>query len=122
MPFDWTEFLDLAKGLKERAQDFASPEAALRSAVSRAYFAAFCFASSFAQARHGFVPDRTADDHRRLRAHFGGRGMWAIVSKLDDLRLWRNSCDYDETTGDLERLAISAIGRAEHIIKTLRPR
>lgn len=52
MTFDWTEFLKLARELQERADDadlpFA-PEAAKRTAVSRAYYAAFCHARNYAE-------------------------------------------------------------------------
>ena len=39
MPFDWQDYYVLAKELSEREE-----EAALRSAISRAYYAAFCSA------------------------------------------------------------------------------
>ncbi len=46
MPFDWRGYFDLAKELSERED-----EAALRSAISRAYYAAFCSAQIKVQQR-----------------------------------------------------------------------
>src|SRR5215472_12444154 len=98
MSFDWRELLSLAKVLLDQRGSLPSEEATLRSVVSRSYFAAFCYASQVAGVRYGFAPTRTAEDHGRLKAHFRGKGMFGIVSKLDDLRKWRNLCDYDDIT------------------------
>lgn len=54
MPFDWQDYYDLAKELSEREE-----EAALRTAISRAYYAAFCSAQIKVKQR---APDLVRED------------------------------------------------------------
>jgi len=42
MSFDWADYLTLAQELADQAASSQSTEAKLRSAISRAYYAAFC--------------------------------------------------------------------------------
>ena len=42
MNFDWSEYLNLAQELAGRPTSLSNEEARLRSAISRAYYAAFC--------------------------------------------------------------------------------
>jgi hypothetical protein len=49
--FDWVEFLALANDLRGRLGALYSEEAANRTAVSRAYYAAFCHARNYAENR-----------------------------------------------------------------------
>jgi hypothetical protein len=98
-------------------------EAALRAAVSRAYYAAFGYAWIQGEERYGFVRTKTHDDHGDLRMQFRAKGMSGLAGKLDELRIWRNRCDYeDDSDFDLRMMAASSISRAEHIIKTLTPK
>ena len=69
MRFDWTEFLTLAEALRAAPGSPGPPEAALRSAASRAYYAAFHSALIFAR-REGFAPSFLKDDHKEIRAYF----------------------------------------------------
>lgn len=48
MPFDWRDFLSLAKELSNYPKTSSLQEAAARFAVSRAYYAAFCWATDYA--------------------------------------------------------------------------
>ena len=63
MPFDWKGFLALAHELQRQAATAAEPEPLLRSAVSRAYFAAYCHARNYARDYLSFDPREDVDDH-----------------------------------------------------------
>jgi hypothetical protein len=121
MTFQWRELLVLSEILIQRREEFPNKEAVLRTAVSRAYYAAYGHASQVAAMKYSFQPSKTPDDHAQLRIHFRSRRMHLLADKLDDLRKWRNKCDYDEASVDIdERMATNAIGRADYVIKTLR--
>jgi len=94
MAFDWNEYLNLAAFLKGDKVNYL-PEAGIRSAISRAYYAAYCHARNFAVAKQSFVASGKADDHDLLIRHYAGRGMATVANALDGLRRWRNQCDYD---------------------------
>ena len=68
MPFDWKEFLELSRILGRQAQDGGYREAFLRSAISRAYYAAFCHTRNYAIKRLGFRARYDGEDHGALRA------------------------------------------------------
>ncbi|MEW6212218.1 MAG: hypothetical protein AB1631_28070 [Acidobacteriota bacterium] len=123
MAFDWQEYLHLAKHIRDNCEQLPNEEAALRCAVSRAYYAAFCYACAQAEQRYGFKRTKTPQDHFGLRQQFHARGMSGLTGKLDDLRKWRNDCDYeDDADANLEMMLANAINRAEHIIKTPTPK
>ena len=102
MAFDWKELLDLARFLQAQAGSQIGKEAALRGAISRAYYGAFCHVRNYARDRLGFRPRNGPEDHGRLRAHLRKGKTRVLAERLDDLRLWRNQCDYwDELPFDL---------------------
>jgi hypothetical protein len=70
-----------------------SEEAAKRSAVSRAYYAAFCHARNYAVSKHGYVTTGM-DDHASLREFFKKNKHAGIANDLNQLRNNRNDCDY----------------------------
>lgn len=125
MSFDWTEFLTLAEALQSDPNSPGPPEAALRSAASRAYYAAFNCALKFAR-KEGFVPEKSGFDHQKIQAYFSTfkppnpvRGK--IGKELS--RLWdhRRRADYDDTLGKRpDSLAYHAVGMAKRVIKNLR--
>ena len=87
MPFDWLGFLALARDLQRQAATSAEPEPLLRSAVSRAYFAAYCHARNYARDYLKFDPREDVDDHGRLRAHLTGKKRRkGDADRLNDLR------------------------------------
>jgi len=85
MSFDWKAFIEVARLLQQHAVGETDPEALLRTAVSRAYYGAFCFVRNHARDQLGFEPRNDADDHGRLRAHLRGKRR-QISQKLDRLR------------------------------------
>src|SRR5581483_12108810 len=100
MPFDWSAFVSLARDLK--ASPEPDPEARLRTALSRAYFGAFCHARNYAQRWLRFQPSGTEEDHRRVRECLWGKRRQNVARALDQLRRWRNIADYaDDTRLDL---------------------
>ena len=70
MQFDWRHLLDLAILMEQEAnKGAANGEALQRSAVSRAYFSAFCHARNYAQQFLKYQPRSDERDHGSLRAH-----------------------------------------------------
>ncbi len=122
MPFNWQDFLELAKDLQQKSAMGYFPEAAQRTAVSRAYYAVFCYLRDYAATNLGFAPQRSSRDHRLLREHLMGMGEgWAeIAEQLEDLRKWRNMCDYDATVNNLQELVALALDLAEDIFGQVR--
>jgi uncharacterized protein (UPF0332 family) len=119
MSFDWSEYLGLAKYLSGKS-DTHTQEAALRSATSRAYYAAFCSARSVAERRLGFAPTRTGEDHKRLRKHYTQLGIIEVAKKLGEMCRWRKQCDYDEEVQRLEIIANSAIRYSKDVLRLLK--
>lgn len=120
MPFAWRDFLEVARGLID-----SSPpplEATMRTAVGRAYYAAFGEARTYAVANFGYTPVGNDREHRELSESFKVRGKfsWA-ASTLGQLRLSRNQCDYDNEAGDVAAMARASLARAEKLISQLRP-
>lgn len=118
MPFNWREYLALAEHMQGQSGVGFGQEAAARCAVSRAYYAAFCFARNQAIARYGFTPSKTADDHAALRQHLRDQKRYREARWLDQLRGWRNQCDYDDDVANLSHLTASALRQATDVIHT----
>lgn len=116
MPFNWEDFLELSKYLVATQSGRYSREAALRSAVSRAYFGAYSVALKFAESELRFKSTKSADNHKRLRECFRSGNMVSLASALNRLRLWRNQCDYDDEVQRLDLMADTAIEQAGTVI------
>lgn len=120
MPFDWLEYLKLARWLSQNAPIDVSQEAARRAAISRAYYAAFGYARKYAVDWLGFVPREAAEDHGRLAAHLKSRRRHATAESLARLRGWRNDCDYSsEFAEDLAAAVTSALKDADYVVASL---
>ena len=119
MPFDWREYLELARYLAALSNTRHSEEASRRSAVSRAYYSAFCYMRNFAERNLGFHRTRIADDHRQLRILLKKHNV-KLASYLNTLRIWRNKCDYDVEVNDLDHFIQNAIAYANEIIQACR--
>lgn len=118
MAFDWSEYLMVAQSLSQGTV-CNSVEAARRSAVSRAYYAAYGHARRYATRRLTFTPSRSADDHWRLCEYLAEKRYEDLANDLEELRRWRNQCDYDDTVGALEGLVSASLKGARNIIKIL---
>ena len=92
--FDWARYLVLAQDLVVQRSD---DEASLRCAGSRAYYAAFCMASTlvFPNGR----PDSTGIGSHALVWKTYKKAAEQITRKLAEdgfrLKRWRVTCDYD---------------------------
>ncbi len=117
MAFDWEEFLALAKAVAGQSGPSYSSEASNRTAVSRAYYAAFCFVRNCAKSKLEFFPTRKSKDHADLRRHLVGRGRSKIASDLNRLRQWRNQCDYDDRVPNLSDVVRASLASSGDIIR-----
>jgi uncharacterized protein (UPF0332 family) len=118
MSFIWAEFLTIANYLYQ--EDHGLPqEAAFRSAVSRAYYAAFRHARDFAQKYQHYSPKGSGEDHYFLINHFKNRKEIRIGIDLDTLRKDRDQCDYDAVVNNLDSIAQDSLTRAAKIINSL---
>jgi hypothetical protein len=128
MPFDWRENLAVARLLHGHTGAGISQEAMLRGVIGRAYYAAYGHARRYACDYLGFVPRRRLEertqDHGRLRAHLRQRRRMLVSDKLEELRDWRNVCDYDDDPPpgfDFALRAADAIAAAEYVVNSLPP-
>lgn len=124
MSFDWIEFLTFAEALQSAPDKPGPAEAALRSAASRAYYAAFHQALNVAR-KEGFVSSYQKGDHEAIRTHFRNHEPSDPVRRkiaLELERLWdqRRQADYDPI---LQKEPISlaghAIGMARRVLEGL---
>jgi hypothetical protein len=124
MPFDWRDNLALARALETAAPTLAAPPDALRRCIiSRAYYAAYGHAFQYATAYLGFRGRASADDHGGLRAHLRRCRRAAVSNRLNDLRDWRNACDYDAALPpeELPDTVARAFYAAQYVIDALPP-
>lgn len=99
MSFDWFDFLALADALSRNPTSPGPEEASLRSAISRAYYAAYCSVRNFADARGEILLRGKASDHWLVINHFRrspDASRQKIGNQLDRLRRRRNKADYDD--------------------------
>jgi hypothetical protein len=120
MAFDWREYLKLAQFLQGCKKEAFTEEAAFRSAVSRAYYAAYGHAFEYAREHFNFLPVFKVEDQGKLRQCFKEQQMADVALKLDKLRQWRVDCDYrPDPPSALALVVMSAISRAEDVLKKL---
>lgn len=120
--FAWSDYLSLARYLVQNAPQTGTQEAAQRSSVSRAYYAAYCLIRGWAsgQAPDPFVPTRTGRDHGLLRTWLRGHREVHVAQELEQLHDWRKQCDYDDTLGvSLDIVCQEALDRIEQTLDTL---
>ena len=96
MAFDWNEYIAVARYLSGDSGAVFSEQAALRCAISRAYYAAFCHAKHYVHVYCGYVPLNDGTDHGNVVAKLREIRRTATASKLTGLRQVRNACDYDD--------------------------
>ena len=122
MAFDWAELLAVAEYLHTTPAPTCTREALLRSVVGRAYYAAYGVARQYAAQHLSFRVHGQPDDHERLPGRFISHGLPRVGVNLQDLRFWRNECDYADAVANLERTAVEALERARLIVDELAAR
>ena len=129
MPFDWIEYLRLARSLNGDDTDVCEIAGRQRAATSRAYYAAFCFARNYARDNYHFYPSYGPQDHENVRREYTNaadqlRGddrerISNIALQLNNLRQWRNRCDYQDDFAGLAIMTKMALREATILIETL---
>lgn len=121
--FDWRDNLELARtlgtGTPGETVAIRASETTDRCAVGRAYYAAFCHARSFAVQHLGFAVTGGAGDYGRLVRHFQNHGHAMLAFHLNQLRQWRNQCDYDDVVPNHAQKVHDALREAEAVIRRL---
>ncbi|MCI0614558.1 HEPN domain-containing protein [bacterium] len=117
MPFEWAEYLRLAEELAERQND----EAALRSAVSRAYYAAYCKACAYLNEKNIAVPHGEGSHDRVWNSFINlpGRTHTSIQGNGDRLKRRRVIADYKEQEAISTQDAKSAVTTSKNILTWL---
>lgn len=126
--FNWVEYFDLAQELVKQSENPATGnpatrEAKLRSAISRAYYAAFCSTRNYLKSNKQLPVPSGGRAHRIIWEHLCNSGdrKWKKAG-VDGFRLRddRNKADYDDKIkGDLSLLAEVSLKRAKHIISAV---
>ncbi len=124
MSFDWPKYLTLAQELVELGKEHMNKEALLRSAISRAYYAAFCKSRNYLRDIdkdksldkspnvHQFVIERFQNSNNAKKKEIG--------YNLLRLREFRNIADYQDRFRNLEMTALLSVRYAEEIVENFR--
>jgi uncharacterized protein (UPF0332 family) len=119
MSFDWTGFLAVAQDLVDQHAS-ENEEAALRCAVSRAYYAAYHHAVTFCESQ-GRMFRHAGSDHQRVRDYLAAMGWSNEERYLLELHRWRKQASYDDETAiDLKWMWLGAMTRASAILGSLK--
>lgn len=120
MSFDWAEYLKLAKALTGDIQETPNEEARSRSAISRAYYAAFCQARNYLRdGEHDSTIPRMNDSgvHTYVINKFRAsrdRTRRTIGNNLYQLRIERNNADYADVYPSQQTWTFRARGAAAY--------
>jgi len=118
---NWIDYIALSRSLVLRGF-----EASERSAVSRAYYAAFNLSRRWLELNAMPIDNRGA--HERVWRAFSNaapasaatRPKWERIGALGHaLRLLRNQADYADEVPGLRREALAAVDTAEQIVRLL---
>ena len=120
MPFfDWANFWDLAQHLEIFGKDNPHLEqAAFRTAVSRAYYAAFGVVREYAVNKNAPEITGTYKDHRGV-IEFLKKYNAKIGTKLSKLQSWRKDSDYEDMPVSSQKVE-NALTYAKEVIDWLR--
>lgn len=116
MVFDWKEYFKQSEFLIRWSGDEFNEESAKRSGVSRAYYGVFCLFRDYAANIGAIEISGESEDHSALRRYFRRSGDIVTYEELNDIRTWRNQCDYDNEIDNINRLARDALRTARKLI------
>lgn len=122
MSFDWSEYLSLAQELAGQSGRVANQESKYRSAISRAYYAAFCKARNYLRDVEGQAIPAGGKSHTYVRDEYRNnstRTRRRIGEKLNRLRSDRNRADYEDVFTRPSDVAIESIRLSREIISLL---
>jgi uncharacterized protein (UPF0332 family) len=124
MSFHWSEYLSLAQELLRVSLPSSLHEASFRSAMSRAYYAAFGQARNYLISTERIVIPRGTNIHQYVIDTFEMSNEPAhqvIGHLLHHLRSTRNAADYDNVfSRDLRGVTRAALAEAEEVIQLLK--
>ena len=120
MNFDWSTHLAVARHLLSAPFATEHQEAALRSSISRAYYAAFCIARNYV--RRAIPVPHTGQAHAvvwdYLRNQNDPRAQ-IVARKGVRLKTHRRKADYDDEVVGLRALAEQGIRLSQEIIRSI---
>jgi uncharacterized protein (UPF0332 family) len=122
MSFEWADYLDLARELAGQPTAHSILEAKLRSAISRAYYAAFCKARNHLRDKQGFFIPPTGEAHKIVWRRFRNspdKSRKRIGENLRRLLHDRRQADYEDVVNNLPTLTHKALARANQVISSL---
>ena len=121
------QYLKVARQLNEEASSLSSRDAALneakwRSAISRAYYAAFWAGRSYWQ-KHSptYALKTTGEDHRLVPDNFWALGADGVLifKNLTTLLNLRHKADYIADVPNLQTKAVTALTLANRILNDI---
>jgi len=119
MSFDWSEYFNLAQELVGQTATPAGQEARQRSALSRAYYAAFCQARNHLRDKEGHPLPVGGQVHAHVRDQFRNSldpARNQIGHDLNRLRIDRNKVDYDDSVPRLDTMTIRDMTLAQRVL------
>ena len=122
MSFDWSEYLTLAHELAGEVSVPSSRESKLRSAISRAYYAAFCRARNHLRETQPHGIPRGPEVHKYVQNQFLSSRDPArkkIGTNLERMRDGRNKADYDDSVPGLDEIAEVTLTQSGEVISAL---
>lgn len=122
MTFDWSQYLNLAKEFLGQLTPPTNQEAKMRSAISRAYYAAFISARNYLQETEGLSIPKTADAHKYVVQQFKQSSETErqnIGRNLEKLRRDRNEADYNNSVPELFKISKIAVKRSQRVMSQL---
>lgn len=121
MSFNWSGYLTLAQELAGKVSA-SSQEAKLRSAISRAYYGAYCSARNHLIRQDHQIP-KTGEAHKVVPKIFMSKKdllSMRIASNLDRLRKDRRDADYeDQFQRALDKTTVMDLSLAQTVITDL---
>jgi uncharacterized protein (UPF0332 family) len=118
MSFNWSEYLHLADALSLQKET----ESCLRSAISRAYYAAFCEARNYAR-NEGLKLSESALDHDAVTNYYEASPVGfrkKIGADLRRLRVFRNRADYDDAMVRVDAFCDASLKQAHEVLNYLK--
>lgn len=122
MSFQWEDYWQVANELSGASSTDKLYEAKIRTVISRAYYASFNIGKQYLIIKHGFRPQKNADDHGDVRKKFfsiNSPECNTIAANLDQMRRARNRADYDDQIANVHKLLSGVMRSADATIKLI---